>query len=78
MNVLTAVMRVPRSNRITCSDREYGKIHLVGQMLCFCSYDHSWRLWDLEAQEEILHQEGHSKGVYDIAFHTDGSLAGTG
>lgn len=44
----------------------------------FFSYDHSWRLWDLEAQEEILHQEGHSKGVYDIAFHTDGSLAGTG
>uniref|UniRef100_A0A8C4KVX3 Pre-mRNA splicing tri-snRNP complex factor PRPF4 n=1 Tax=Dromaius novaehollandiae TaxID=8790 RepID=A0A8C4KVX3_DRONO len=42
------------------------------------SYDHSWRLWDLEAQEEILHQEGHSKGVYDIAFHMDGSLAGTG
>lgn len=43
-----------------------------------CSYDHSWRLWDLEAQEEILHQEGHSKGVYDIAFHNDGSLSGTG
>ncbi|KAG2455226.1 PRP4 protein, partial [Polypterus senegalus] len=42
------------------------------------SYDHSWRLWDLEIQEEILHQEGHSKGVYDIAFHPDGSLAGTG
>lgn len=52
--------------------------YLFGEMLCFCSYDHSWRLWDLEAQEEILHQEGHSKGVYDIAFHTDGSLAGTG
>lgn len=48
------------------------------QTLCSYSYDHSWRLWDLEAQEEILHQEGHSKGVYDIAFHTDGSLAGTG
>uniref|UniRef100_A0A8D1BHN8 Pre-mRNA splicing tri-snRNP complex factor PRPF4 n=1 Tax=Sus scrofa TaxID=9823 RepID=A0A8D1BHN8_PIG len=41
-------------------------------------YDRSWRLWDLEAQEEILHQEGHSMGVYDIAFHQDGSLAGTG
>uniref|UniRef100_A0A8C6Q9B1 Pre-mRNA processing factor 4 n=1 Tax=Nannospalax galili TaxID=1026970 RepID=A0A8C6Q9B1_NANGA len=43
-----------------------------------CDYDRSWRLWDLEAQEEILHQEGHSMGVYDIAFHQDGSLAGTG
>lgn len=44
----------------------------------FFSYDNSWRLWDLEAQEEILHQEGHSKGVHDLHFHPDGSLAGTG
>lgn len=42
------------------------------------SYDNSWRLWDLDAQEEILHQEGHSKGVHDLDFHPDGSLAGTG
>lgn len=42
------------------------------------SYDNSWRLWDLEVQEEILHQEGHSKGVHDIDFHPDGSLAATG
>uniref|UniRef100_A0A3Q2EA20 Uncharacterized protein n=1 Tax=Cyprinodon variegatus TaxID=28743 RepID=A0A3Q2EA20_CYPVA len=41
-------------------------------------YDNSWRLWDLEVQEEILHQEGHSKGVHDISFHPDGSLAATG
>ena len=52
--------------------------HPSGRFLGTTCYDHSWRLWDLEAQEEILHQEGHSKGVYDIAFHTDGSLAGTG
>ena len=44
----------------------------------FLSYDNSWRLWDLEAQEEILHQEGHSKPVYDIAFQNDGALAVTG
>lgn len=43
-----------------------------------CSYDYSWRLWDLEVQEEILHQEGHSKGVHDLTFHPDGSLAATG
>ena len=43
-----------------------------------CSYDNSWRLWDLEVQEEILHQEGHSKGVHDIHFHPDGSLVATG
>ncbi|KAK1883491.1 U4/U6 small nuclear ribonucleoprotein Prp4 [Dissostichus eleginoides] len=29
-------------------------------------------------EEEILHQEGHSKGVHDIGFHPDGSLAATG
>ncbi|KAG8142039.1 putative PRP4 pre-mRNA processing factor 4-like protein [Naja naja] len=52
--------------------------HPSGRFLGTTCYDHSWRLWDLEAQEEILHQEGHSKGVYDIAFHGDGSLAGTG
>lgn len=46
--------------------------------LSACSYDNSWRLWDLEVQEEILHQEGHSKGVHDIHFHPDGSLAATG
>lgn len=41
------------------------------------SYDHSWRLWDLETQEEILHQEGHSKAVHDLTFQCDGSLAAT-
>lgn len=46
--------------------------------LLFGSMDNSWRLWDLEAQDEILHQEGHSKGVFDIAFQCDGALAATG
>ncbi|CAJ0968515.1 unnamed protein product [Ranitomeya imitator] len=52
--------------------------HPSGRFLGTTCYDKSWRLWDLEAQEEILHQEGHSKGVYDLSFHLDGSLAGTG
>lgn len=43
----------------------------------FFSYDHSWRLWDLETQDEILHQEGHSKAVHDITFQADGSLSAT-
>ena len=47
-------------------------------MKCLCfSYDHSWRLWDLETQEEILHQEGHSKAVHDVTFQCDGSLSAT-
>ena len=44
----------------------------------FCSFDNSWRLWDLEAQEEICHQEGHSKEVYSVAFQSDGALACSG
>ena len=58
-------------------------LQFLSQFLCNCnflpySHDNSWRLWDLEAQEEILHQEGHSKPVYDIAFQRDGALAVTG
>uniref|UniRef100_A0A8C7SU28 Pre-mRNA splicing tri-snRNP complex factor PRPF4 n=1 Tax=Oncorhynchus mykiss TaxID=8022 RepID=A0A8C7SU28_ONCMY len=52
--------------------------HPSGRFLGTTCYDNSWRLWDLEAQEEILHQEGHSKGVHDMQFHPDGSLAATG
>ncbi|XP_038826042.1 U4/U6 small nuclear ribonucleoprotein Prp4-like [Salvelinus namaycush] len=29
------------------------------------------------AQDEILHQEGHSKGVHDLHFQPDGSVVGT-
>ncbi|VDL90403.1 unnamed protein product [Schistocephalus solidus] len=49
--------------------------HPSGRFLGTTCFDHSWRLWDLEVCEEVLHQEGHSKAVYDIAFHPDGSLA---
>ncbi|KAK7471604.1 hypothetical protein BaRGS_00035767, partial [Batillaria attramentaria] len=42
------------------------------------AFDNSWRLWDLEAQEEVLHQESHSKPVYDISFQKDGALELTG
>ena len=91
-------------------------------LLILCSFDHSWRLWDLETQTEVLHQvrasfpdsgdnksvskhvcirirlfvvdsfvcvilltvlfvqipqEGHSREVYNVCFHPDGSLAGS-
>ncbi|KAL5962018.1 U4/U6 small nuclear ribonucleoprotein Prp4 [Taenia solium] len=49
--------------------------HPSGRFLGTTCFDSSWRLWDLEVCVEILHQEGHSKPVYDIAFHPDGSLA---
>ena len=42
-----------------------------------CRFDHSWRLWDLQCRMEVLHQEGHSRPVYSVCFHPDGSLAGS-
>ncbi len=52
--------------------------HPSGRFLGTCVYDNSWRLWDLERTEEILHQEGHSKGVHCLSFQSDGSLACSG
>ena len=52
--------------------------HPSGRFLGTACHDQSWRLWDLEACEEILHQEGHSRAVFDIKFNKDGSLAASG
>lgn len=52
--------------------------HPSGRFLGTCCYDSSWRLWDLEQEEEVLHQEGHSKAVHCMSFQVDGSLAVTG
>lgn len=40
--------------------------HPSGRFLGTCCYDSSWRLWDLEQQEEVLHQEGHTRPVHCI------------
>lgn len=52
--------------------------HPSGRFLGTACYDASWRLWDLEQKQEVLHQEGHAKAVHSIAFQTDGSVALTG
>ncbi|KAJ2949310.1 hypothetical protein O0L34_g6263 [Tuta absoluta] len=52
--------------------------HPSGRFLGCSVFDSSWRLWDLETGTEVLHQEGHAKPVYSIAFQCDGSLAVTG
>lgn len=52
--------------------------HPSGRFLGTACYDSSWRLWDLEQKQEVLHQEGHAKAVHAIAFQTDGSVALTG
>lgn len=52
--------------------------HPSGRFLGTACYDNSWRLWDLEQKQEVLHQEGHSKPVHCIAFQGDGSVCVTG
>ncbi|KFD55896.1 hypothetical protein M513_03335, partial [Trichuris suis] len=52
--------------------------HPSGRFLGYTCFDTSWRLYDIEQQEEVLHQEGHSKAVYDISFQCDGSVVLTG
>ncbi|KAJ0178231.1 hypothetical protein K1T71_006054 [Dendrolimus kikuchii] len=54
------------------------EFHPSGRFLATTVFDNSWRLWDLESATEVLHQEGHAKPVYSIAFQGDGSLAVTG
>lgn len=62
-----------KPNRVSHLD-----FHPSGRFLATCCYDNSWRLWDIEACEELLHQEGHVKPVHDASFNTDGSLLASG
>ncbi|KAK8520815.1 hypothetical protein V6N13_076951 [Hibiscus sabdariffa] len=48
--------------------------HPSGKYLGTTSFDKTWRLWDIDSGLELLLQEGHSRSVYGIAFHQDGSL----
>jgi WD40 repeat protein len=51
--------------------------HPMGRHLATASFDMTWRLWDCESGECLLEQEGHSRGVYAVAFQQDGALAGS-
>lgn len=52
--------------------------HPSGRFVGTTSFDHTWRLWDVEAGgKELLLQDGHWKEVYGIGFHSDGSLVST-
>jgi U4/U6 small nuclear ribonucleoprotein PRP4 len=42
------------------------------------SFDHTWRLWDIESGgTELLLQDGHARETYGVGFHPDGSLCAT-
>jgi U4/U6 small nuclear ribonucleoprotein PRP4 len=47
------------------------------QFVFSTSDDETWRMWDVERQEELLLQEGHAGGVFGVAIHPDGSLIAT-
>ena len=51
--------------------------HPKGDHVVTTSFDHTWRMWDVETGDELLLQDGHSKEVYGVGFHPDGSLCST-
>jgi len=51
--------------------------HPMGQHVATTSFDHTWRLWDVETGSQLLLQDGHAREVYGVGFHPDGSLAAT-
>lgn len=52
--------------------------HPSGSYVASASFDHTWRLWDVETAVELLLQEGHSKEVYSVDFQDDGALVASG
>lgn len=52
--------------------------HPTGRFVGTTSFDHTWRLWDVETSSQILLQDGHWKETYGISMnHPDGSLCCT-
>ena len=52
--------------------------HPSGRYVGTTSFDHTWRLWDVETSQCLLLQDGHWKECYGIALnHPDGSLCST-
>lgn len=64
--------------------------HPSGRFLGSASTDMTWKLWDVETGkvffffleklsdvQELMEQEGHSRGIYAIGFQGDGSLVST-
>jgi len=54
------------------------KYHPSGKYIATASFDQTWRLWDIETQQQLLLQEGHSKEVYTLGFQNDGALLASG
>ena len=53
------------------------RFHPMQRHVGTTSFDHSWRLWDLETGQSLLLQDGHADKVFAMSFHGDGSLVAT-
>lgn len=53
------------------------KFHPSGLHIVTTSFDHTWRMWDVETGAQLLLQDGHWKETYGIGMHIDGSLCST-
>lgn len=52
--------------------------HPTRAFVATTSFDHTWRLWDIESGgTELLLQDGHARETYGLGFHPDGSLCAT-
>lgn len=51
--------------------------HPLKNHVATTSFDHTWRLWDIETGQNILLQDGHWRECYGVGFHPDGSLCAT-
>jgi U4/U6 small nuclear ribonucleoprotein PRP4 len=51
--------------------------HPMKKHVATTSFDHTWRLWDIETGQNLLLQDGHWKENYGVGFHPDGSLCAT-
>ena len=50
------------------------RFHPLKRHVATTSFDHTWRLWDIETGQDLLLQDGHAAPVFGLSFHNDGSL----
>lgn len=50
------------------------KFHPINSLIATASADLTWRLWDINKQQELYYQEGHVESVNALSIHPDGSI----
>ncbi|ODV93533.1 hypothetical protein PACTADRAFT_52102 [Pachysolen tannophilus NRRL Y-2460] len=55
------------------------QFHPSGKFLASCSFDKTFKIWDLEYSKNLYQQfNGHTKEIFTISHHPDGSLLSSG